>query len=418
MLTIVGAKCGGHATTLFYAANNANWSPSTSPNSNYYSGVATNFFLTEISAPSGTMTANFSMITPAQRTIVNILSQNFDAVTFPQLPPNWNSTSATIGWATSTASVNPVGISPHSGANLSFLNCYEMLPGESATLVSPAFSLSGFENGRVKFWLYRDSGGYTFPSSNDDRVGIYVNTTGGLSGATLLGTVNRRTTLAPVVSTPGWYEYSFDLPGSSTTNYIIFNGISGYGNDIHLDDITVYAFSTTTPPTAPTITSAKAGNAQASIYFSPPDSTGGSPITGYTVTSSLGITPPSSFNPIIVSGLVNSSPYTFTVTAINSAGPGTSSAVSDIVTPGLVVNSGYDATGYQTIQSAYAGPHGTDIQIQAGVNVGTFTKTGSDTLFISGGYDSAFLFGSGASSILGKTTLQGGTTRVQNIRIR
>jgi hypothetical protein len=190
---------------------------------------------------------------------------------------------------------------------------------------------------------------------------------------------------------------------------------NGYGYYWQVDNFIAYASGV---PGAPTITSVKAGNTQASVYYSPPGSSGSSSISGYTVTSSAGTTSPSSVIPITVSGLTNASSYNFTVTAINTSGPGAPSALFNNVTPGLVVNSGYDATGYQTIQAAYAGPHNTAIHILSGVNVGAFIKTGSDTIVINGGYDSAFLSNAGAPSRISNITLSEGTTRVQNVVVR
>jgi hypothetical protein len=89
-----------------------------------------------------------------------------------------------------------------------------------------------------------------------------------------------------------------------------------------------------TVPGAPIIGTATAGNATASVTFSPPASDGGSPITGYTVTSSPGsLTGTGSNSPITVSGLTNGTSYTFTVTATNAIGTGPSSAASNSVTP-------------------------------------------------------------------------------------
>ncbi len=85
---------------------------------------------------------------------------------------------------------------------------------------------------------------------------------------------------------------------------------------------------------APTIGTATAGNAQASVTFTPPASSGGATITGYTVTSSpSGFTGTGSSSPITVTGLTNGTAYTFTVTATNSAGTGSASAASNSVTP-------------------------------------------------------------------------------------
>jgi hypothetical protein len=92
-----------------------------------------------------------------------------------------------------------------------------------------------------------------------------------------------------------------------------------------------------TVPGAPTIGTATAGNAQASVTFTAPSSNGGSPITGYTATSAPGgKTGSAAASPISVTGLTNGTAYTFTVTATNSVGTGAASSASNSVTPATV----------------------------------------------------------------------------------
>src|SRR5690606_41835529 len=90
-----------------------------------------------------------------------------------------------------------------------------------------------------------------------------------------------------------------------------------------------------TVPTAPAAVTATAGDAQATISFGPPASDGGSPITGYTATSSPGgISASGSGSPIVVAGLTNGTPYTFTVTATNAIGARKSVAPGNSMTRG------------------------------------------------------------------------------------
>ena len=88
-------------------------------------------------------------------------------------------------------------------------------------------------------------------------------------------------------------------------------------------------------PDSPTIGTAVAGDTQASVAFTAPINTGGSAITGYTVTVSPADVAPvnGAGSPIVVTGLTNGQPYTFTVTADNVAGTGPASSASNSVTP-------------------------------------------------------------------------------------
>jgi hypothetical protein len=85
---------------------------------------------------------------------------------------------------------------------------------------------------------------------------------------------------------------------------------------------------------------ATAGNTQATVFFAAPSNDGGSAITSYTATSSIGgITETLSqagSGAITVTGLTNGTAYSFTVTATNAIGTSVASAASTLVTPATI----------------------------------------------------------------------------------
>lgn len=164
-----------------------------------------------------------------------IASQNFDTAL------GWTSTTTTSdagtsisAWARRTTGGAPA-CSPFAGAGMVRFNSYNIPASATAhRLTSPAIVFPG-GNYRVKFKMFRDNG----YSTDADRVEVIYNTTGGATG-TLLGTVNRSRSLAPVVDADGWYSYAFDIPGTiSGTGYIVLKGYSQYGNNIFLDEISI-----------------------------------------------------------------------------------------------------------------------------------------------------------------------------------
>jgi len=124
-------------------------------------------------------------------------------------------------------------------------------------------------------------------------------------------------------------QYIWDISSVAPGTYYIYAEVSdgfntsGLYSSGQLRVIGVTQFL----PGAPSITAIVSGNAQASVSFAAPATTGASPITGYTVTCNPGaITATGAASPIVVTGLTNGILYTCSMTATNSAGTGPASA--------------------------------------------------------------------------------------------
>lgn len=156
---------------------------------------------------------------------------------------------------------------------------------------------------------------------------------------TLVGTGNATGNLAAVTGSGA--VYGVDVTGITGNGTLKLN-VNGSTNIVDAAGNVATAFSSgtahsvaiPTAPDAPTNGMAAAANAQATITFTAPANTGGSAITGYTVTSSPGnMIGTGSASPILVTGLTNGTAYTFTVTATNAIGTSVASAATAPVTP-------------------------------------------------------------------------------------
>ena len=159
------------------------------------------------------------------------------------------------------------------------------------------------------------------------------------------------------------------------------------------------AGSTKGPAGAPTIGTATAGDASASVTFTAP-SFSKLPITSYTVTSSPGgITGTGASSPITVSGLSNATAYTFTVTATHANGASAASAASNSATPAQVYALGS------------TGPGGGKVFYDAGSTLswGRYMEAPAGSTWFSAGGDPSPGFGGGGNTVQVGTSTAIGT---------
>jgi hypothetical protein len=132
--------------------------------------------------------------------------------------------------------------------------------------------------------------------------GYNVTSTGGTVGT--VGTVDSETRNVTITNLANGTPYTFTITAT--------NG-AGFTSS---DSVTATPF---TNPSAPTGVSASAGNNQVTVTWNVPETIGGSEITSYNVTSTVG-TVTLTTRTITIRNLDNGTSYTFTVTATNAQG--------------------------------------------------------------------------------------------------
>jgi hypothetical protein len=203
-----------------------------------------------------------------------------------------------------------------------------------------------------------------------------------------------------------WQYGTTNIPSATSNTYVIDQTYVGStircvvtatnsGGSISANSNSTSAV-TANVPLAPIIGRVTAGVEQASVPFYAPSANGGATITTYTATSNpggiTGMVSQAGSGTITVAGLTAGTPYTFTVTATNSAGTSSASTISNQVTPtaaavswDMLLMGGGGATATTYVSYAPAGLADDDVVAARHIGAGgggaggLLTTTGSST---------------------------------------
>ncbi|TSJ42502.1 PKD domain-containing protein [Fluviicola chungangensis] len=299
------------------------------------------------------------------------LPLNEGFTTTPFVPTGWsliNNNASPTSWARSTT----VGNAPTAGNSMWFNN-FAYNDSDDDVVRLKTLTFSGLSSAQMTF----DVAYAPYDAANFDGLEVLVSTNCGSSftsvyskSNTTLATASAITT-AFVPSTGQWRTETVDLtPYIGQANVIIaFKNLSGYGNNLYVDNINVTGVVASTPPTPSFSTASSAVCAGQSITYT--NTSTGSP-TSYSW-SFPGGTPSTSTaaNPTVTYSTAGT--YNVVLTATNGSG-------SNTVT----------MTNYVTVNAVPAAP-----TITAG-GATTFCSGGSVTLTSSSG--NSYLWSTGATS--------------------
>jgi hypothetical protein len=141
---------------------------------------------------------------------------------------------AKTAWVyTNRISVWPMSVDAQDNdGGLAYFNSFDCKAGASMRLISPTVDIKDFANPKLTFWFYHYNGS---GSNNNDKIQIEISADDSayedLEGALLQ--LNEKAT--------GWTLYEFPLTKYVGSEYISvsFKGISGYGLNMAIDNITI-----------------------------------------------------------------------------------------------------------------------------------------------------------------------------------
>jgi len=298
--------------------------------------TATGTYTVTITGTGGskTHTATVSFTVTASGGGTTLFSDGFEGT-------GWSTVqvSGTAGAWTLVSSSSHPSISAHGGSKWADFNSYTSASGSQTRVYrSSGFAVGNYGTVTLTFWMYHDTG----YSSDADKVQAQVSTNG--TTWTNVGSAVSRYT-----GSTGWAQVSVDISSyqGSSSLQLGFLGISAYGDDEYIDDVSVVASGT--PPATYTVSGTITYNS--------------SGLSGVTVSTTGASTTTNSSGAYTLSGLANGtytvtpalSGYTFSPTSrsvtVNGANvTGINFTAASGGGPTTLFSDGFEGTGWSTAQ--------------------------------------------------------------------
>ncbi len=188
-------------------------------------------------------------------------ANNFDTVAAPTgTGTSYIATVGTLNFSRVTTSTFTTPITtPYAGSGMAMWDAYSGSNPSAGVMTSRSIDISTVSPGnglRLSFWFFRHTNS---TQSTESRIAVRFGSTNVFGSSISVDSVYAHITRYPVVSTSGWYQYSYDVPTSLLTNpnLFIFLSVTGdWWNNICLDEMVlfqtppmVYSSNTVTQPT-------------------------------------------------------------------------------------------------------------------------------------------------------------------------
>ena len=170
----------------------------------------------------------------------NSYSENFDALTTSgTLPACWQT--AHVSGPGSSLWGSYSAVSAHSGNRL--MNLPDMHATTLTDLVMPTVNIADSGSYELSLWIYRSNG-----TKPNEGVRAWASTTTDTTGGIPLFHARRCAGQEPAVDTFGWYEYTGVIPMAGEV-HIVLQGISEYGQQTWIDDVSIRPVGSSPTPT-------------------------------------------------------------------------------------------------------------------------------------------------------------------------